>query len=748
MDIANCGTQPAGCQPKHSDAITRKSGRTGYCFALLRSFRVRLFTLILLILIPGLGIAIYGNFEQRQIEKNRVCEGALAISKLAASNQEDFMDHARQILATLTELRWLFLSTNDVFIRANLANLCKLLPTYATFGLIETNGKVFCSATITNGTVNLGDRSYFQRVMRTKAFAVGDFQIGRLTGLPSIDFGYPVLDDQGSLRRVLFTSLVVTNFYEAIKGIRVPAKGTITVLDRSGNVVARCPDGEKMIGKSLAESPAVKQIRAGKTGIFELKDTDGIERLYATTPAFQSQEPCLFVMVEIPLSDLVAPANRVLVRNIAVLAGFAILMYLGAAWCARYFFVNPVRALAGAADRLAAGDLTARVGILRGPAELDHLGRALDDMAGAVQERTDELFYANQSLRKEMAERERAEQEAQRQAEEKKKLEEQFLRSQRMESLGALAGGIAHDLNNALVPVLIGSELLRETANGNGEQLELLDMITASSQRCTAMVKQILTFARGNRSGGGAVPVRHLVNEMAKIAKDTFPKNINIECSMPNDLWAVAGEATELHQILMNLCVNARDAMPDGGTLSLIATNQSLSREVRFLPIAVPASLFSLRWRTQEPAYPRKFSNGSSSRFSRPKGQTKAPVLACPQYAAWSSAIMGSSSNLKARSAKARDSKIHLRAISLSDQKARNRGRGRHPAAGGNGKTILLVDDEQTVLELTKTLLENYQVRRVLTATNGLEAITCFEKNRDGCQPDDYRPGHAFLWMA
>ncbi|MGH7967650.1 MAG: cache domain-containing protein, partial [Limisphaerales bacterium] len=350
----------------------------------------------------------------------------MVISELAASNQEDSMDHARQILATLTEFPWLVLSTNSAFVQGNLANLHRLLPTYATFGVIETNGQVFCSATLTNSTPNLADRSYFQRVVRTKKFAVGDFQIGRLSGKPCIDFGYPVFDDHGALRRILLASLEITNFYEALKDIRLPAKGILTVLDRSGNVVARYPHGGNKVGQSLVENPAVKQILAGKTGTFEMKGSDGVARLYAVTPAFESQEPRLFVMVEVPLADLFAPANRALVRNIAVLTGLAILLYLGAGWYARYFFVNPIRRLAGGADRLAAGDLTARIGALRGPVELAHLARALDVMAGAVQERADELLHANQSLRKEMAERERAQQEAQRQAEEKKKLEEQF----------------------------------------------------------------------------------------------------------------------------------------------------------------------------------------------------------------------------------------------------------------------------------------------------------------------------------
>ena len=144
-------------------------------------------------------------------------------------------------------------------------------------------------------------------------------------------------------------------------------------------------------------------------------------------------------------------------------------------------------------------------------------------------------------------------------------MEEQLLRSQRMDSIGALAGGIAHDLNNALVPVLMGAQLLRDQIHDE-EHRNLIDIITASGQRCTQMVNQIVTFAGGSRGSRGSVPLRHLIAEMVKIAKDTFPKSISIRSSMPAELWAIEGDATELYQVLMNLAVNARDAMPGGGS--------------------------------------------------------------------------------------------------------------------------------------------------------------------------------------
>src|SRR5439155_4968192 len=120
-----------------------------------------------------------------------------------------------------------------------------LSPDYVNFGLIETNGMLFCSSDATNGPMNLGNRPYFQRVLQTKRFSVGDFQIGRITGERVLNFGYPAIGEQGELKRVLYASSKLTRLSEALAGIRVPPGGAIMVLDRTGNVLARSSEPEK-----------------------------------------------------------------------------------------------------------------------------------------------------------------------------------------------------------------------------------------------------------------------------------------------------------------------------------------------------------------------------------------------------------------------------------------------------------------------------------------------------------------------
>ena len=276
-------------------------------------FRIRLLLLVLVSVTPALGLVFLSNFQQRRAEKARVCEGALAISKLAAAAHQNFIENTRQLLGTLTQQApFVLLTTNRAFGEQNLGNLRKLSPDYLTFGLIETNGFLFCGADPTNTPVYLGDRPYFQRVMSTKRFSYGDFQISRLTGKPSLDFGYPVLDEKGELKRVLFAALKLSRLTEVVKQIRLPPGGTIIAIDRNGIVMARYPEPEKWVGRSLAGTAMAHQMLTQKEGIFEMPGLDGVPQLHALTALTDGRSPALYISVGIPLLVCFAPANQAL----------------------------------------------------------------------------------------------------------------------------------------------------------------------------------------------------------------------------------------------------------------------------------------------------------------------------------------------------------------------------------------------------------------------------------------------------
>lgn len=173
---------------------------------------------------------------------------------------------------------------------------------------------------------------------------------------------------------------------------------------------------------------------------------------------------------------------------------------------------------------------------------------------------------------------------------EKKRTEEQLFHAQRVESLGMLAAGIAHDLNNVIAPIMFAAPLLRASPNER-EQSLLLTTLEQSATRAASLVRQIVAFSRNSAGSFAITQVKHIARDLVGMMEETFPKSICVEHEIPSDLWPVSGNATQIHQVLLNLCVNARDAMPDGGTLSIRAANRRLSQaDASALPGSAPGA--------------------------------------------------------------------------------------------------------------------------------------------------------------
>ncbi len=165
------------------------------------------------------------------------------------------------------------------------------------------------------------------------------------------------------------------------------------------------------------------------------------------------------------------------------------------------------------------------------------------------------------------------------------------MRAQRMESIGTLAGGIAHDLNNILAPIMMSIEMLKETAT-DPQARTILETIEVSSKRGADIVRQVLSFARGLEGERVEIQPKHLVKDLENIIKDTFPKDIRLQFSIPNNTWIILGDPTQVHQILLNLSVNARDAMPNGGSLTIGVENCVLDKQYAAMNIQAKAGRY------------------------------------------------------------------------------------------------------------------------------------------------------------
>jgi PAS domain S-box-containing protein len=309
---------------------------------------------------------------------------------------------------------------------------------------------------------------------------------------------------------------------------------------------------------------------------------------------------------------------------------------------------------------------------------------------------------------------------------EKKQIEAQCLRMQRVESLGTLAGGMAHDLNNVLTPVLMAMPLLREE-DLSEEARKLIDTLDGSVRRGADMVKQVLTFARGIE--GERVPLQPsaFLGEAAKMARETFPKNISIEVRVADDLGMIVGDATHLHQAILNLCVNARDAMPAGGVLMLGAENIMVDEKTaREVPGGKAGPHVCLCVADTGEGIPRE----SIDRIFEPFFTTKAPGKGTGLGL---STVMGIARShggfVRVASTVGKGSRFELFLPSTDSARAAAGAASVTRSPFVHGETILVVDDEAAVCDLIRRVLER-QGYQVLSAGGGEAALRLFEEHR------------------
>ena len=307
---------------------------------------------------------------------------------------------------------------------------------------------------------------------------------------------------------------------------------------------------------------------------------------------------------------------------------------------------------------------------------------------------------------------------------EKKQIEAQLLRTQRVQSIGAVAGGIAHDLNNMLAPILMVTELLRDELASERSR-RMLDTAKASAQRGAEMVKQILAFARGAGGEPKTIQLKHLVTEMARLIRETFPRSIHVESRVEQELYPIMGDAAQFNQVLLNLCVNARDAMPGGGRLQIGAYNTVLEgKRTRMLPEPVSGTYAVLSVMDTGCGIPPELLNRIFEPFFTTKEAGKGTGLGLSTVLEIVKAHHGFV-DVASDVGKGAIFEIYLPATARADTELTRSGAPVLPM--GRGEIILLVDDEAAVLEITKTTLEVFNYR-VITAKDGAEALILYQQ--------------------
>lgn len=310
---------------------------------------------------------------------------------------------------------------------------------------------------------------------------------------------------------------------------------------------------------------------------------------------------------------------------------------------------------------------------------------------------------------------------------EKHRMENQLLRSQRMESIGLLAGGVAHDLNNVLAPIMMSIELLKEQDMPATMRDDLIESLDKGCQRGAGIIRQVLTFARGVEGDRVLVQVRHLVKDLISIAKETFPKNIEMVMNIPANLSPVSGDATQLHQVLMNLTLNARDAMPNGGRLEVSGGNVTLENGRDYLDVSIPPGKYvRLIVADNGVGIPAAKVDRVFEPFFTTKELGKGTGLGLPT----SLGIVKSHHGLlEVESAVGAGTRFTVY-LPVADAADEREDIVLAMPARGHGETILLVDDEEGVRNVMGHALKRHGYK-VLTASDGAEGVGIYARQMD-----------------
>ena len=310
---------------------------------------------------------------------------------------------------------------------------------------------------------------------------------------------------------------------------------------------------------------------------------------------------------------------------------------------------------------------------------------------------------------------------------EKKQLETQLFRTQRLESIGTLASGIAHDLNNILTPILAVSQLLPlKFPEIYSEHEHLLEILEDSARRGADLVKQVLSFARGVEGKRMTLQVKHLIREVVKIVKQTFPRSIEVCIDVAPDLWTVYGDSTQLHQVLMNLCVNARDAMPDGGSLTISAENLLIDENYARMNLDAkvgPYTVVSVA--DTGVGIPREIVERIFEPFFTTKELGKGTGLGLSTVIGIVKSH-GGFVNVYSEVGRGTQFKVYLPAA----QGIQIESTPQLEPLAGKGELILVVDDEPAIQEITRASLETHNYK-TLVASDGIEAIALYAQNRN-----------------
>lgn len=704
-------------------------------------------------------------------EMQRHLETALNLSRIEALPDAVRQKHA----GTLSERELVRVNRQiDALVKGLSANYYQGIFLCGADG-ISFGGVLRSGDVATYVALDVRDRAYFAQARDTLRPVISDPMHSKVGGVPIVVLAVPVLTADGQFAGLIGLPVEIGPLAHLISTQRLGRTGYPFAVDRHGLMVAH-PDPARYFKLDFSQvpgaAPLVERMWRGETGVQSYVSSLGERKLAAFTP-----EPLSgwSIAASIEEAEFAEPAHRIRWLVLALIGGCAIVaLVVATVFAVGREKLNRTVAEARAreaklAEQAALLDQT-NDGIF--VCDLDHVivywNRGAERLYGwsaaeAVGRRLNELLKIGDLPFLEATDRVRRRgvwfghlQKTTRDGRtltldcrwtllrdedghpksilatdtditERKQMEEKFLRTQRLESIGTLAGGIAHDLNNLITPIVVGLDLLRSSPRPPEDE-SVFQLMVQSTTRATRLVRQVLSFARGEEGARVSVHVGYVAREVEAIARSTFPRNIAVRIQCPKDLWLVQADPTQLNQVLLNLFVNARDAMPAGGQLTLSARNIDL--EPQFSPVGhnlAPGPYVLIEVADTGSGIPREIVEKIFDPFFTTKEPGKGTGLGL-------STVLGivrdhdGTVNVYSEPGRGTVFKIYLPACAETAETLAPAA-PTEPATGGDGRLVLLVEDEPSIRDVAKHALE-IAGYRVVTAGDGAQAFALYHRHR------------------
>jgi signal transduction histidine kinase len=491
-------------------------------------------------LVPAITLLWLGGLERQRAEVREFHGHTLNLARVTAQAYQRRIETARQLLISLShnpDMRNADTTACDRLVRSLVRDYGGL---YATIGRADRTGAVQCLAldNVPPEARSIADREYFQRAMASGGFVVGDFMYGKVRRQPTLAFAYPMRDDAGEIVHVIFANIDLTVLSRSLESETQIAGTTISLLDRNGALIARSTDAERFFGITPRPTDLALMRQNGEM-VTTFAGLDAVRRIFAiTTVRDASHERVAFATVgvdETNLAALVDSGRRVSVLTL-ILLGVVLIgtAWLGAEWLVR----RPIQKLVVATEALASGQLEARTPPVGGVQELEGLASAFNRMAEKLQQRDLHLREG-----------------------------------QRLEAVGQLAGGVAHDFNNLLQVIIGYADVL--TLEGDAQR-EYLAELRKAAERAGSLTQQLLAFSRRQVLRRAALDLNQVITDIVSLLERATGGDISIELVLDPVPVMVLADRAQIEQVLLNLVVNARDAMPSGGIITIATHNRTV----------------------------------------------------------------------------------------------------------------------------------------------------------------------------